>query len=66
MKVPAMSISPMYGKYSVSFDKQYYDYWSYTSTLLGDSLAYNQLEAQPTTNTSQILVMKQLVLENIQ
>jgi hypothetical protein len=26
MKVPAMSISPMYGKYSVSFDKQYYDY----------------------------------------
>jgi hypothetical protein len=59
MKVPSMSISPMEGKYSVSFDSQLTNNTmiieANTSTLLGDFfLAYNQLEAQSTTNTSHI------------
>jgi hypothetical protein len=59
MKVPYMSISPESGKYSVSFDSQFTNnimiIAANTGTLLADFfLAYNQLEARPTTNTSYI------------
>ncbi|MDI6048145.1 ice-binding family protein, partial [Flavobacterium yafengii] len=57
--VPSMSISPVPGKYSVSFDSQFTNNMmiiaANTDTLLTDFfLAYNQLEALPTTNSSRI------------
>ena len=59
MTLPYMSISPVSGKYSVSFDSQFTNnimiIAANTNTLLADFfLAYNQLEARPTTNTSYI------------
>lgn len=59
MAVPSMSISPVPGKYSLSFDSQLTNnimiIAANTDTLLADFfLAYNQLEALPTTNSSRI------------
>jgi hypothetical protein len=59
MTLPYMSISPVSGKYSVSFDSQITNnimiIAANTDTLLADFfLAYNQLEARPTTNPSRI------------
>lgn len=59
ISVPSMSISPVSGIYSVSFDSQFTNnimiIAANTDTLLADFfLAYNQLEARPTTNTSYI------------
>lgn len=57
--LPFMSISPVAGKYSVSFDSQFTNnimiIAANTDTLLADFiLAYNQLETLPTTNSSRI------------
>lgn len=59
MTLPYMSISPVSGKYSVSFDSQFTNnimiIAANTDTLLTDFfLAYNQLEIRPTTNSSRI------------
>ena len=59
MSLPYMSISPVSGKYSVSFDSQFTNnimiIAANTDTLLADFfLAYNQLEARRTTNASRI------------
>ncbi|MBX9889344.1 MAG: DUF3494 domain-containing protein [Flavobacteriaceae bacterium] len=56
MTLPDMSISPAAGKYAVSFDSQFTNnimiIAANTDTLLADFfIAYNQLEAQPSTNT---------------
>ncbi len=59
MTVPDMRISPIKGKYSVSFDSQFTNnikiIGANTNTLLDDFyLAYDQLLALPTTNTSRM------------
>jgi hypothetical protein len=59
MALPYISISPVQGKYSVSFESQFTNnimiIAANTDTLLADFfLAYNQLEIRPTTNTSRI------------
>ena len=59
MTLPNMGISPVPGKYSVSFDSQLTNnimiIAANTNTLLADFfLAYNQLEIRPTTNASRI------------
>jgi len=59
MTVPYMSISPVAGKYSVSFDSQFTNnikiIGANTDTLLEDFyLVYNQLLALPITNTSRM------------
>lgn len=59
MALPYISISPVKGKYSVSFESQFTNnimiIAANTDTLLADFfLAYNQLEIRPTTNTSRI------------
>ena len=59
MVLPEMSISPVPGKYSLSFDSQLTNnimiIAANTDTLLADFfLAYNQLEALPITNYSRI------------
>ncbi len=59
MTVPYMSISPVTGKYSVSFDSQFTNnimiMGANTNTLLVDfNLAYKQLQELPSTNNSRI------------